>query len=298
MSTVAKRKSSRLLILETQVTTFAKEFLLAAVSVLLLNSFVMAAFEVPSASMEDTVKTGDRLMVNKFVYGGSTPYTIPLTSIRIPHFRVPAIRSVKRGDVIVFDWPGNRDDFEKPTQTWYLKRCIALPHDMVKIENRTVYVNGKIFPNAPRSKFLRASSLSREARNSEIFPRDASFNEDFYGPILVPYKGMKLTLISDNFIQWEVFIRREGHETRSIGGEIYIDGHKTGEYLVQRDYVFAMGDNRDNSLDSRFWGFVPIDDVVGTPIMVLWSWDPTIPYSHMIDKIRSIDPWRTGTIIR
>ena len=80
-----------------------KDIAFAFLCVLVINSFVMASFKVPSGSMEDTVKTGDQLFVNKFIYGGSTPYTIPLTSIRIPHFRVPGFRNVARGDVIVFD---------------------------------------------------------------------------------------------------------------------------------------------------------------------------------------------------
>ena len=96
-------------------------------AVLFINSFVVASFEVPTGSMEDTVKIGDRVLVNMFSYGGSTPYTIPLTSVRIPHFRVPGIRPVAHGDVIVLDWPGERDQAEKPVQMWFMKRCIGLP---------------------------------------------------------------------------------------------------------------------------------------------------------------------------
>ncbi len=59
-----------------------------------------------------------------------------------------------------------------------------------------------------------------------------------------------------------------------------------------------MGDNRDNSLDSRFWGFVPVEDVIGTPMVVFWSWDPQIPYYDMLDKLLSINLRRIGTIIR
>jgi signal peptidase I len=82
------------------------------------------------------------------------------------------------------------------------------------------------------------------------------------------------------------------------GGTVLIDGVESQSYEVKRDYVFAMGDNRDNSLDSRYWGFVPIEDVIGTPMIVYWSWDPTIPIYDLIDKIRSIDLRRIGTIVR
>jgi len=277
---------------------FVRDLAWAVVAVLLVNSFVLASFEVPTGSMQDTVMIGDRLFVNKFLYGGTTPYTIPLTSIRIPHFRVPGFRQVKRGDVIVFDWPGLRDQVTKPNQTWYLKRCIALPGDTVRIERKVVFVNDKKLVNPEHSKFLRAAELPPDYWNPGIFPRGAKFNEDNYGPIVVPKKGMTLILNSQTFPGWEVFIRREGHEAGMSDGKIYIDGRETAYYVVERDYVFAMGDNRDDSLDSRFWGFVPMEDVIGKPVIVFWSWDPAIPVYRLFSKLGSIDFGRIGTIVR
>jgi len=287
----------RPVVTKTDFLGFVKELVWVAITVLFVNSFVLASFEVPTGSMEDTVKIGDRMFVNKFLYGGSTPYTIPLTSIRIPHFRVPGFRTVSRGDAIVFDWPGNRDDIEKPTQTWYLKRCIGTAGDTIRIENRDVYVNGTLLPNPAHVKYMRGFARSMNDFNGDIFPRGARFNEDFYGPIEVPKRGMKLALTPATFPGWEVFICREGHDLRMVGDEIFLDGRRADQYIVQRDYVFAMGDNRDNSLDSRFWGFVPVEDIVGTPIVVFWSWDPQISIFHFWDKIRSVDLTRIGTLI-
>jgi signal peptidase I len=274
-----------------------RDFLYALIAVLVLNSFVLASFEVPSGSMEDTVKIGDFLFVNKFIYGGSTPFTVPFTSIRIPHFRVPGFRKVSRGDVIVFDWPGSRDQVEKPTQVWYLKRCIALPGDTLRISNREVYVNDKLVPNPPQGKFIRAYSEPADFKNPNIFPRDAKFNQDNYGPIIVPKKGMVLILTPHTFAAWETFIRREGHSAELAGDKIIIDGRESSSYPVSRDYIFAMGDNRDNSLDSRFWGFVPLEDVIGTPMIVYWSWNPQTPISRLPEKLGSIKLNRIGTII-
>lgn len=284
--------------LRSSILNFMKELLLVFGLVLVINSFVIASFEVPTGSMEDTVIIGDRVFVNRFIYGGSTPYTIPLTPIRIPHVRVPGFRGVARGDVIVFDWPGGRDEMEKPPQSWYLKRCIGLPGDAVQVRNRVVYVNGKLVPDPPHSKHLRAAVLSPDQPNPNIFPRGSSFNEDNYGPLMVPGRGMKLPLNAANFSAWEVFIRREGHDAQLRGDKVLIDGKETNEYTVERDYIFAMGDNRDNSLDSRFWGFVPREDVIGTPVIVYWSWDPAIPFYDLLDKIRSVDLRRVGTIVR
>jgi len=277
---------------------FIKELAFILLAVLVINSFVMASFEVPTGSMEDTVAIGDRVFVNKFIYGGTTPYTIPLTSIRIPHLRVPGFRNVARYDVIVFDWPGGRDEVEKPIQMWYLKRCIALPGETLEIKNQVVFINGKALPPPPRSKHIRGAVLGRELTNPNIFPRGAQFNEDNYGPITIPRKGMQVALSARNFQAWEILIRREGHDAQRREGKVLIDGRETASYTVQRDYVFAMGDNRDNSLDSRFWGFVPLEDVIGTPFIVYWSWDPKIPISHLIDKLSSVNLRRIGTTIR
>lgn len=277
---------------------FLRDLLYAFIAVLVINSFVLASFEVPTGSMEDTVKIGDRLFVNKFIYGGSTPYTIPFTSIRIPHLRIPGFRNVRQGDVIVFDWPGARDQVEKPTQTWYLKRCVGLPGDTVRINQRVVYVNGKKLDRPAHGKFLRAGSMPADSDNPDIFPRGAKFNADNYGPIVVPQKGMTLILNARTFPGWQVFIEREGHTAEMVNEEILIDGKVASYYVVGRDYVFAMGDNRDNSLDSRFWGFVPMEDVIGTPMVVYWSWDPHIPWYRLISKISSVDLGRIGTIVR
>ncbi len=284
--------------LKSQAGATAKELIQVFLAVLLLNSFVMASFEVPSSSMEDTVKIGDRLLVNKFVYGGSTPYTVPFTSIRMPHFRVPGLRRVERGDVIVFDWPGDRDQTDKPTQVWYVKRCIALPGDEVQITDRVVRVNATISQYPQHVKFLRRWSIPAGYRNSGIFPRGSTFNEDNYGPIVVPRRGMRLDLTATNASGWAVLITREGHTVAVDGDKVRVDGRETTSYQFARDYLFAMGDNRDNSLDSRFWGFVPMEDVIGTPMIVYWSWNPDIPIYDLLSKIGSIDFTRIGTVIR
>lgn len=281
-----------------QIFGFLREMLFTVACVLAVNSFVLAAFEVPTGSMMNTVKIGDRLFVNKFVYGGSTPYTLPLTSIRIPHFRLPGFRNVDHGDVIVFDWPGDQDQVEKPKQTYYLKRCIGLPGDLIRIDQRVISVNGQAQALPPNGHYMRPRPLPSYYPNPDIFPRGSGFNEDNFGPIEVPRKGMSLSLNAADFPAWEVFIRREGHRVSLSNNNILIDGNPATHYIVERDYVFAMGDNRDNSLDSRFWGFVPVEDIIGTPMIVFWSWDPQIPFYHPIEKLQSINFGRIGSVIR
>src|SRR5690606_8133174 len=101
----------------------------------------------------------------------------------------------------------------------------------------------------------------------------------------------------DNLRQWDTFIRREGHEVSVDRNSVLVDGKPVKEYIVERDYCFAMGDNRDNSEDSRSWGFVPYDNVVGTPIVVYWSWDTNQPISNIIAKLATTRFGRIGTFI-
>lgn len=250
---------------------------------LVLNSFVLASFVVPTGSMENEIMAGDFLLVNKFVFGGTTPTTIPFTSVRIPSFKLPAFWEVERSDVIVFMFPGYRDEVQPAEFAYYLKRCIGLPGDTITVVDRVVYVNGSPAQIPRNMKFNSSFTKPGGMADPKIFPVGSPFNEDNYGPIVVPKKGDVLQLTAQDFLKWEIFIRREGHSAELIDGKVYIDGGESKNYIVERDYVFGMGDNRDNSLDSRFWGFIPKDFVVGTPLIVYWSWDPDLPLITTID---------------
>lgn len=246
---------------------------------LVLNNFVIASFLVPTGSMENEVMTGDFLMVNKFIYGASTPRNIMFTNIRLPWVMLPGFKDVKRGDVIVFEFPGYRDEVHPPEFTYYLKRCMALAGDTLEIRNRVVYVNGQPAPLPKNMKFNFNRIQPPGYADERIFPPGAPYNEDNYGPIVIPKKGMVMNISSDNFHQWETFIKRDGHTPVLLSdGTVLIDGKATNQYVVEKDYLFGMGDNRDNSLDSRFWGFIPRENIVGTPMFVYFSVTSTEEY--------------------
>lgn len=282
---------------KTSGKDFIKEISIVFGIFLILNSFVLASFEVPTGSMENTVMTGDFLFVNKFIYGGTSPRTIPFTSIRIPWFRVPALKEVKRQDVIVFEFPGNREEV-KTDFVYYLKRCVALPGDTLEVKNKVLFVNGIQQPMPKYMKFENMYTQPDSIKNDNIFPPNSDFNEDNYGPIRIPKKGDVVNLNIENFPNWKIFIEREGHKASTNGSFIIIDGAISSKYTVERDYYFGMGDNRDNSLDSRFWGFIPKENIVGTPMIVYWSWDPNLALFDIFKKLSSIKFSRIGTIIR
>ncbi len=293
-----KEKKEQEIPLGHKVKAFFKEVAIILGAFLVLNNFVVASFLVPTGSMENEVMAGDLLFVNKVVYGGTSPRNIPFTNVRLPWFSVPGYRDVQRGDVIVFVFPGYRDEVEPEEFTFYLKRCVGLPGDTIVIYNRVVYVNGTMLPLPRNLKFNRVSILPQGEQAEGIFPRGAPWNEDHYGPLIVPKRGMVIPISRENLPAWEVFIRREGHDVRLSGDDVLIDGQPATEYRVERDYLFGMGDNRDNSLDSRYWGFIPKENLVGTPLLVYWSWSPEIPLYSIFDKIASVRWGRIGTLIR
>jgi signal peptidase I len=108
-----------------------------------------------------------------------------------------------------------------------------------------------------------------------IFPEGSGFGPDNYGPLYVPARGDTLRLTPDNWPVYADVIRRyEGHEAElRADGSFLIDGQPADRYVVAQDYFFVMGDNRDSSYDSRIWGFVPADHLVGKAILVYFSWD-------------------------
>ncbi|HTR80243.1 MAG TPA: signal peptidase I [Bacteroidota bacterium] len=278
------------------------DYLITIVATLLLSlflkSFVIEAFRIPSASMENTLRVGDFLFVNKFLYGAETPRHIPFTDIEVPHFRFPALAYPHRGDVVVFEYPGDRDVVKPEQKTTYIKRCIAIPGDTLLIQDKTVFVNGREFSLPPDAMPLRRSEFLPHESFPLIFPKGSPFNPDYYGPIIVPFKGMDVEISEKNFDEWQTFVEREGHTAElTSDGIVRIDGIARTSYIVEHNYFFMMGDNRDNSLDSRFWGFVPEGNIIGKAMFVYWSWNTSIPIASVGDKMAAIRWSRIGTLI-
>ncbi len=265
---------------------------------LLINNFVVASFLVPTGSMENEVMTGELLFVNKFIYGGTSPRNIPFTNVRLPWFRIPAFRDVRRGDVIVFIFPGMRDEVEPVDFTFYLKRCVGLPGDTIQIRERVLSVNGQMLPLPRNVRFDRSWSIPANEYDDRIFPAGSNGNEDNFGPLVIPKQGTVIPLTLQNFSAWQIFIKREGHTAETAAGTILIDGKPATSYTVQRDYLFGMGDHRDNSLDGRYWGFIPKENIVGTPMVVYWSWNSDLPIYDIFGRLASVRWGRIGSLIK
>lgn len=258
---------------QDHVISWAKTIVTSLLIVMVVNGLLIASFVVPTGSMENEVMAGDFLFVNKFVYGGSSPQTIPFLDIPLPYFRLPGLRDPEKGDVIVFIFPGNREQVEATEFQYYLKRCVATAGDTLQVINKDVYINGKL-QERPRNM---QTTSTMSTRTYDIFPPGGGFTRDNWGPMRIPKEGDAIPLNDSTFGLYDIFFQREGHQVTPQGQTYLVDGKPMTEYKVERDYVFGMGDNRDNSLDSRFWGFIPMENVVGTPLMVYWSWESKIP---------------------
>lgn len=270
---------------------FFESLLFAAIAAFFIITFIIQNTRIPTGSMEDTILVGDFVLVNKFVYGSSSPKYIPFTEVELPFFRLPSLREPKAKDIVVFEFPGDRDlVVAKELNVNYVKRCIGMPGDTIQIIDKVVYVNGKEFWVPPFIKYLNPFPRPRDYVEPRIFPKGMPWNEDNYGPLVVPKKGGTIALSVENVDQWATTINREhGKEVVDVkNNQIYINGKVVTSYTFTKDYYFMMGDNRDDSLDSRFWGFVSRDLIVGEAFITLFSWDREIPFTEILKLIASI----------
>ena len=289
--------------LTEKIIEFFRQLFWAAIAAFFIITLFIQNTRIPTGSMEDTILVGDFVLVNKFIYGSSSPKYIPFTEIEIPFFRLPAFKDPKPKDIVVFEYPGDRDQlFATERGVNYVKRCIGTPGDTIEVIDKVVFVNGKEFWRPPFIKYYKGrygnflKPIPKGVAEPRIFPKGMPWNEDNYGPLVIPKAGSTIPLNKYNVEQWKTIIDREyGERVVDLkNGVVNIKGVPVSSYTFKKDYYFMMGDNRDDSLDSRFWGLVARDMVVGEAFIVLFSWDREIPFSQLFKLIGSV---RTDRIL-
>lgn len=231
---------------------YLESFVVTLVMALFGMTFILQAVTVPTGSMQNTILVGDYLLVNKFIFA---PSGNPLPFL--PQ------RQIERGDIIVFKYPGNRVNPKAdqsrniiPYQMNYVKRVIGLPGDKVEFRNNQVFVNDKLLP---------------EIRVTADSPKDSSGRTNQEAALEVKSEEPQIEG-ADYKVYYSEESMKAAQSGRSLrlGYEFAVSGKPM---TVPENQYFAMGDSRDNSEDSRFWGFVPGELVVGRAMFVYWSCD-------------------------
>lgn len=204
---------------EPLIVDYARSFFPIFLIVLLLRSFLVEPFRIPSGSMIPTLLVGDFILVNKFDYG-----------IRLPviNRKVIEIGSPKRGDVVVFRYP------EDPS-TPFIKRVIGLPGDHIVYKDKRLSVNDRLVAYDDAGTFIGVKSAVMHTGAEKLVERLDGHPHD----IIVTPRAYSM--------DWEG--------------------------TVPPDSYFVLGDNRDNSRDSRFWGFVPDGNLIGRAFIIWMNWD-------------------------
>ncbi|MBN2572052.1 MAG: signal peptidase I [Ignavibacteriales bacterium] len=262
--------------LNSTIKRFLKILLYTILIAIFVKCFFIEAYKIPSESMENSLIPGDYIFVNKFIYGASSPKYIPFTNIKIPYFTLPAIEEPKVGDVLVFEFPGYRDEFKPEKEQKFVKRCVACPNDTIQIINKIIYVNSEKLDPSFYQIVDSTKSYDFKYIEVKIFPKGLEWNRNNYGPFVVPGKGTKIIFNTSTVELWRTMIEREiGENAVSIDERgVKIFNEYVDQYTFKKDYYFVMGDNFDNSYDSRYWGLVPREKIIGKATLIYWSKDP------------------------
>ncbi len=281
------------------VKRLLKEYGRLAAILLIITSSLIQGSRVPTGSMETTIRVGDWTLNNKLAFELTTPRNIPYTDIELPHTTLFKWGDPEKNDIVIFEFPGMRDEIKNSKIENYVKRCVGTPGDTIQIIDRVLFVNGKEFKIPQHINYERDFTLPASYIEEGIFPKNKKWNADNYGPLVVPKEGDVISLNKENVEEWKTFINREfGKEVVTLSGEnVLINGAEAKEYTVKNDCYFMVGDNRDNSLDSRYWGFVPRKNIVGKPMFVYFSWDSDIPFSEFFNLVASIRLDRVGKFL-
>lgn len=221
--------------------------------------------------MKTTILEGDVILVNKLSYMIRSPRTIPFTTISIPYFEFGGFGTLERGDVVVFDPPITTT----AAQQRYVKRCVAIAGDTVQLYDGRFLVNGIELPPSPYDPLFDMldgdTSVGRRIPVSNLRAHPIFRTQQ---PIMLPHEGYEISIDSSNITQWESLIQAEGVSVEFRNSIVFLAGLPATRYTFRHDYFLALGDNSGDSYDSRFFGPVPYDNLIGQAWFIYWSRSP------------------------
>jgi len=212
----------------------------AVVLALLIRAFLFEAFKIPTGSMIPTLQVGDHLFVHKFLYGFRIPFT---------HYRILEGRDPLPGEIVVFEYPGPGEDHGKD----FIKRVVAVAGDRVRLQGNRLSINGKPVPveeMGPPGPCEDATLARCQCQRQRERLGDVEFVTQHLAPTEANFRAG-----CSNLPDWPM----EGAGLP-----------EAPEVVVPAGHVFVMGDNRDNSSDGRYWGFLPIENTKGKALVRWW----------------------------
>lgn len=287
------------LIATKAINTFVRIFyilLIIIVTFVFLQVFFFSTFKIPSDSMNPALESGDNVLVCKPILGARL-FNIfaSMRNEQTTIYRIPGFKDIKRNDILVFNFPcpNNWDTVEMHILKYYVKRCIGLPGDSLSIRNGVFHIKGYhgILGNRlPQMKIKNRDKKSFEHGVFHCFPYDSTlcWNIKDFGPLYIPKAGTSISLDRHNFVLYKKMIEWEQQEPLYYrNASVYLKDKKIDTYRFQKNYYFMAGDNGENSQDSRYWGLLPEEYIVGKAWIV---WKSIDPYTGKIRWKRLFNP--------
>lgn len=243
---------------------------------IIIKGLFIGAYHITSPSMRNTLFEGDFVLVKKSSYQLKTPDKFPFTPFKIPRIRLLKFHKPERNDVIVFRM---NEFLADSSVSGYdlVKRIIGLPGETIQLKDKSVYINDEEINNPSTVTYNLNSPFFYNRAEQKFYPfNDKSWKINNYGPVKVPQSGDTIQINPKNISIWQPIINYEsGKKLINVEGTVITyKGKPITEYIIQKDYYFVLGDNRFESVDSRFFGFVPEDEIIGKVWMIYWSVNP------------------------
>ncbi|EEY82238.1 signal peptidase I [Parabacteroides distasonis] len=239
-----------------------------------MQIFLFSSFKIPSNSMEPGLIAGDYVLVNKLIPGARLFNVFAsLRGEQVQIVRLPGLREIRRNDVVVFNYPypNNLDRIEMHMMKYYIKRCLGVPGDSLSIVNGYYRVNGIFEPvgNIEGQELfsVQSNKMLKDAGLYWSFPKDSliSWNVKNFGPLYLPRKGDVIDMNRENISIYRKLI--EWETGQKLDPRIV-------SYTFQKNYYFVAGDRIEDSQDSRYWGLLPEEFIVGKATFIWRSMNP------------------------
>ena len=255
----------------------------SALLFLLLQIFCFTSFRIPSDSMMPILQNGDCVLVNKLIQGPRIfNIFVALRGEEVDIYRIPGLNTLKRNDVIVFNYPYMdkcKDSIRLDVMQYYIKRCIGLPGDTLEIRNGFYRVCGvtEQLGNIQSQEYISSLDNPREKGiPTTAFPYDRRLGWSIkeFGPLPIPKNGQTVKINPISYLLYKELISWEQKKVlRLQKGCVLLGDSVITQYSFKKNYYFVSGDNMANSQDSRYWGMLPEEYIVGKATRIWYSED-------------------------